>query len=85
MNHEMELYVEAGLTPMQAIIAATATGAGQMPPMSEADFGTLEAGKAADLVVLNSDPLVDIQNTLDIHQVMRLGEWVERSGLLPTP
>ena len=85
MHHEMELYVEAGLTPMQAIIAATATGAGQMPPMSEAEFGTLEAGKAADLVVLNSDPLVDIQNTLDIHQVMRLGEWVERSGLLPTP
>ena len=85
MHHEMELYVEAGLTPMQAIVAATATGAGQMPPVGEADFGTLAAGKVADLVVLNADPLVDIRNTLEIDQVMRLGEWVERAGLLPTP
>ena len=85
MHHEMELYVEAGLTPMQAIVAATATGAGQMPPVGEADFGTLEAGKVADLVVLNADPLVDIRNTLEIDQVMRLGEWIDRAGLLPTP
>ena len=85
MHHEMELYVEAGLTPMQAIVAATATGAGQMPPLGEADFGTLEAGKVADLVVLNADPMVDIRNTLEIDQVMRLGEWVDRDGLLPIP
>jgi imidazolonepropionase-like amidohydrolase len=85
MHHEMEMYVEAGLTPMQAIVAATATGAGQMPPVGEADFGTLQAGKVADLVVLNADPLVDIRNTLAIDQVMRLGEWVERTGLLPAP
>ena len=49
MHHEMELYVEAGLTPMDAIVAATATGAGRMPPVGEADFGTLEAGQVADL------------------------------------
>ena len=85
MHHEMALYVEAGLTPMQAIVAATSTGAGQMPPVGEADFGTLRAGMVADLVVLNADPLVDIQNTLEIERVMRLGEWVEREGLLPTP
>ena len=85
MHHEMALYVEAGLTPMQAIVAATSTGAGQMPPVGEADFGTLRAGMVADLVVLNADPLVDIQNTLEINRVMRLGEWVEREGLLPTP
>ena len=85
MHHEMELYVEAGLTPMDAIVAATATGAAQMPPVGEADFGTLEAGKVADLVVLNGDPLVDIRNTLEIDRVMRLGEWVDRSGLLPAP
>ena len=80
MHHEMEMYVEAGLTPMQAIVAATATGAGQMPPVGQADFGTLEAGKVADLVVLNADPLVDIRNTLEIDQVMRRGEWVQRAG-----
>ena len=80
MHHEMALYVEAGLTPMDALVAATATGAARMPPVGEADFGTLEAGKAADLVVLNADPLADIRNTLAIDRVMRLGEWVDRSG-----
>jgi imidazolonepropionase-like amidohydrolase len=85
MHHEMELYVEAGLTPMDAIVAATATGAAQMPPVGETDFGTLEAGNVADLVVLNADPLADIGNTLEIDRVMRLGEWVDRSGLLPAP
>ena len=78
VHHEMELYVEAGLTPMEAIVAATATGAGRMPPVGGADFGTLEAGQVADLVVLDADPLVDIRNTLAIDQVMRLGEWVDR-------
>jgi imidazolonepropionase-like amidohydrolase len=48
--------------------------------VGEADFGTLEAGQVADLVVLNADPLVDIRNTLEIDQVMRLGEWVTRTG-----
>ena len=85
MHHEMELYVEAGLTPMDAIVAATATGAAQMPPVGEADFGTLEAGKVADLIVLNADPLADIRNTLAIDRVMRLGEWVDRSGFVPAP
>jgi len=85
MHHEMELYVEAGLTPMDAIVAATAAGASQMPPIGEADFGTLEAGKTADLVVLNADPLTDIRNTLEIDRVMRLGEWVDRSGFASAP
>ena len=85
MHHEMELYVEAGLTPMDAIVAATATGAAQMPPAGEAGFGTLEAGKVADLVVLNADPLAGIGNTLEIDRVMRLGEWVDRSGFVPAP
>ena len=84
-HHELELYVEAGLTPMQALVAATSTGAGLMPPVGEADFGTLEPGQIADLIVLNADPLVDIQNTLKIDQVMQAGEWVERDGLLPAP
>ena len=85
MHHEMALYVEAGLTPMDAIVAATATGAGRMPPVGGADFGTIEADKAADLIVLNADPLADIRNTLEIDRVMRLGEWVDRSGFMPAP
>ena len=82
-HHELELYVEAGLTPMQAIVAATATSAGVAPPVGEAEFGTLEAGKIADLVVLHANPLDDIRNTLAIDRVMKGGAWVEREGLLP--
>ena len=84
-HHELELYVEAGLTPMETLVAATATGAGRVPPVGEADFGTLTAGMSADLVVLNADPLADIRNTLQIDRVMLRGEWVDRDALLPSP
>ena len=83
VHHELELYVEAGLTPMQALVAATATGASLAPPVGEAEFGTLEAGKIADLVLLDADPLADIRNTLRIDRVMKAGAWVDREGLLP--
>ena len=83
VHHELELYVEAGLTPMQALVAATATGASLTPPVGEAEFGTLEAGKIADLVLLDADPLADIRNTLRIDRVMKAGAWVDREGLLP--
>ena len=84
-HHELELYVEAGLTPMETLVAATATGVGRVPPVGEADFGTLTAGMSADLIVLNADPLADIRNTLQIDHVMLRGEWVDRDGLLPSP
>ena len=83
VHHELELYVEAGLTPMQALVAATATGAGLTPPVGDAEFGTLEVGKIADLVVLDADPLADIRNTLAIDRVMKSGAWVDLEGLLP--
>ena len=83
VHHELELYVEAGLTPMQALVAATATGAGLTPPVGDAEFGTLEVGKIADLVMLDADPLADIRNTLAIDRVMKSGAWVDRDGLLP--
>ncbi len=83
VHHELELYVEAGLTPMDALVAATATSASLTATGGEAEFGTLEAGKIADLVVLDGDPLEDIRNTLRIDRVMKSGEWVQREGLLP--
>ena len=83
VHHELELYVEAGLTPMDALVAATATGASLTVPGGEAEFGTLEAGKIADLVVLDADPLEDIRNTLRIERVMKSGEWAQREELLP--
>ena len=83
-HHELELFVEAGLTPMQAIVAATRNGAALMSK-GEPEFGTLESGMVADLIVLNADPLADIQNTRAIDRVMQQGEWVDRSVLLPVP
>ena len=68
---ELELYVDAGLSPLSAIRAATAIPADVMG--LSADAGTIEAGKRADLVVLAADPLLDIHN-------LRTGRWVVADG-----
>jgi imidazolonepropionase-like amidohydrolase len=57
---ELELLVEAGLKPIDALRAATVNAARMIG--KEKDLGTLEAGKAADLVILDADPRVDIKN-----------------------
>jgi imidazolonepropionase-like amidohydrolase len=68
---ELELYVEAGLTPLEALRSATAVPADVMRLSNEA--GTLEPGKRADLVVLDRDPLLDIHN-------IRSSRWVVANG-----
>ena len=68
---EVELYVEAGLTPLDAIRAASAVPAQVMGLANES--GTIEAGKRADLVVLDANPLSDIHN-------IRSGHWVVANG-----
>lgn len=72
---EMELMVEAGLTPMQVIQAASKTNSEALRVAK--DFGTLAKGKAADLVVLNQNPLDNILHTRDIHSVYLAGRKVE--------
>ena len=69
---ELELMVEAGLTPMQALVAATGDSARVME--LEDELGTLEPGKWADFVVLNANPLVDIKNTRQIDSVWIAGQ-----------
>ncbi|HET9064219.1 MAG TPA: amidohydrolase family protein [Gemmatimonadales bacterium] len=72
---EMELLVHAGLTPLDALRAATIRGA----ELLRADtLGALRPGALADLVVLTADPLGDIRNTRQIDRVMLGGVWVER-------
>ena len=71
---EMELLTEAGYTPLQAITAATGNNAIMMRTSNI--FGTVAPGMAADLVVLGSDPLVDINNSRDIRMVLRDGAVV---------
>ena len=70
---ELELMVEAGLTPMQVIVAATKSGA---EFLKAKDLGTLEPSKWADLIVLNADPLKDIKNTRAIESVYIAGNKV---------
>jgi imidazolonepropionase-like amidohydrolase len=73
---EMEAMQQAGLSPMDVLVAATRNGARAMG--RERDLGTLEAGKFADLVVLGADPTADIHNVREVRYVMR-------GGALSTP
>jgi imidazolonepropionase-like amidohydrolase len=75
----LEMFVDAGLTPMQAIQSATSVPANAMG-LSK-DSGTIEAGKRADLVVLNADPLADIRNIRSLKWVVANGRVMEPSGL----
>ena len=66
-HRELELMVQAGLTPAQALQTATLNAAQCL--RSERDFGTLGKGKRADLILLDADPLENILNTRKINQV----------------
>jgi hypothetical protein len=77
VHHEMQLLVDAGLTPMQALMAATIWGAEIMGQQSR--LGSIEKGKLADVVVLDANPLQDIQNTKKIVTVIKGGRIVDTS------
>ena len=71
---ELALMVEAGLTPMQAIVASTSDAARCMEV--NADLGSLETGKWADFLVLGANPLDDIANTHTLETVYIAGNQV---------
>jgi imidazolonepropionase-like amidohydrolase len=72
-HRELELMVRAGLTPMQAITAATGSNA---KLLHLSDRGTIAVGKRADLVIVDADPLSDIRNTQKIFAVYQEGKSV---------
>ena len=74
-HRELELMVTAGMTPMQAIVAATRTPAALL--RLEA-FGTVARGKRADFLVLDANPLDSIANTRKIAAVYQRGQPVDR-------
>jgi len=76
-HRELELMVRAGLTPAQAIIAATRTSA-EILRLNQS--GTIAPGKSADFIVLESDPLIDIANSRRIWKVYLRGKEVDRTA-----
>ena len=68
---ELEEMVKSGLSPMQALVAGTG-GAAKAANVQQ-QLGTIAAGKQADLLVLNENPLTDIRNTRQIHSVWIAG------------
>ena len=79
----IEGLVELGMTSSQAIVAATKNGA--IASQGLKDFGTLEVGKLADLLVLDADPLADIHNIRKLSLVVRDGRIIDRDRLPEKP
>jgi imidazolonepropionase-like amidohydrolase len=79
LHRELELYVKAGLTPMEAIQAATLVPARVMK--LENEVGTIEAGKRADILILAGDPLDNISNIRKTKFVISQGRLFDCSEL----
>jgi hypothetical protein len=77
VHEEMEIMQEAGIPPMRIIMGATKWGAEVL--RVEDELGTIESGKLADILIVNSDPLLDIWNLRDIAHVVFNGEDVDLS------
>ncbi len=80
LHRELELMTgQAGLTPMAALVAATQGGAAAIGRSD--DFGTLETGKWADMVILEADPLADIRNTRWIFGLVKGGRLFDPAAI----
>ena len=79
LHREMGELVRAGLTPAEALAAATSGAATFLG--REHDLGTVETGKIADLVLLDGSPLESIANTQRVNAVVRAGVYLDRADL----
>lgn len=79
-HRELEIFVRHGMSPMQAISAATSVAARALGLGSS---GQIKAGFRADLLILDQNPLEDIRHTRSIHQVWLGGTLLDRNALLP--
>jgi len=79
LHDELQRYVEAGLTPQQALISATMTGPAFLG--HSARYGAVAPGKAADLLILDANPLQSIAATRAIRSVVLRGTLLDRGAL----
>lgn len=79
IHFEMELMVNAGMTPLQVLQAASIKPAQFFNRATE--FGSIEEGKSADFVLLTKNPLEDIKNTRSIEGVMTRGVWLSKQEI----
>jgi imidazolonepropionase-like amidohydrolase len=79
LHLELQRFVDAGFTPLEALQTATINPARFLG--KTADFGTIETGKIADLVLLDANPLEDIRNTQKIAAVILAGRYFSREDL----
>ena len=79
LHEEMELFVQAGFTPMEALQTATSNPARYLG--TESTMGSVAPGKVADLVLLDADPTVDIHNARKIQSVVLAGKYFARPDL----
>jgi hypothetical protein len=79
LHESLVLEVRGGLTPLEALQTATLNAARYFG--TTATMGTVEAGKVADLVILDGNPLVDIHNTQHVHAVVLAGNYLSRATL----
>ena len=79
LHRELERFVDAGFTPLQALQTATLNPAIYLD--RRRDFGTIESGRLADLVLLEADPTTDIRNTRRIAAVISSGRLLTRADL----
>ena len=83
LHTELQAFVDAGLTPYEALRSATLWAA-ETVGVSK-DLGSVEPGKLADFVIVNGDPLTNIKDALNVEKVIRNGDVLTIDALLKQP
>jgi len=80
LHEELKIYVDAGMTPLEALASATTTPAKWFD--MENELGLIKEGMLADLLILDANPLDDIRNTREINSVIKAGALTDRARLI---